>query len=214
MAQQSSIAVIILDIIKQTLMSADQASVALSKAASKEVISHDEKLSEHLHAELLKDQEFAKEHAVSTLRSLFVLNGGSVLVSMTFLGALLSKPNVDLSLVSALTLKLKWALVCFGCGLTAAVLASGLAYLNYNSHAGIKLDAFAIDSVMRGQHLRSYPEAGKRFRTYTKMIAILCCFGSFLFFFSGGCFAYKAFISLGSFSSLQNITTTPRSKPF
>jgi hypothetical protein len=95
-----------------------------------------EKFAALSHAERMYAMEALKHYGSSTIRTLFLLNGASIIASLSLIGSLFTKGETSLTLVAvSLTHALKPALICFVIGLILATVVSGLAYLNFSAVA-------------------------------------------------------------------------------
>lgn len=74
-----------------------------------------------------------KEYGVLTIRTLFLLNGAAILGSLTFIATFFGKNDQTVILIGVTLAKyISYSIIWFGAGLMCAIVASGVAYLNFN----------------------------------------------------------------------------------
>lgn len=78
--------------------------------------------------------QFQKDHGASVIRGLFLLNAGASIAVLSLIGALFGKEGAKAEMVAvALFRGSRPALISFSVGLLASLVASGMAYLNFNA---------------------------------------------------------------------------------
>jgi len=126
----------------------------------------------------------AIDNATETLKAIVLINGGSCVAILTFIGTLATKDKVPIVLATPL--------IWFAVGLVMAVIASGLGYF---TNLFIGYTSKNMTQEYERPFLRDNDKS-KRYRhwgEWTRWIAVIAALGSIVAFSSGLYTAYSAF---------------------
>jgi hypothetical protein len=161
-----------------------------------------------IHAERLQFERNFKEYGQLTLRSVFVLNAGSVVVLLAFIGSMLGRSSpISYHIAPALFAP---AFARFACGLCLVVIASAVAYCNYQAQYWVLAQPVTLANNMMAEN-KEWPRAFSKTRLYfinaTWVVSMACAIASV------GCFVWGSYSVLGVFKGLTLTQATDAMTP-
>jgi hypothetical protein len=157
-----------------------------------------ETLAEQVHEERIEAKKAAKEYGQAYLKSVFILNGGSILALLTFIGAVFGKGDATVIMVAiSLSKALHPAFLSFIFGLMFAAATSAISYLNWNWVYRSYMQADDFNLYMRSLPSEPSPESTNRNITLSYWSAIVFGLSSLICFAIGSLFVIEAFSVLG-----------------
>lgn len=132
-----------------------------------------EKYVETAHAERLEALRGVKEYGLQSVRALVILNGGGTLALLTFTGSLFARTQtveIGVSFANAIAS----AFYCYGAGLVAAALVSGIGYLNFSAVAETYSRPGDLYHFVRGENSEPRPKWLGRFVDRSRWAAVIC----------------------------------------
>ncbi|MEE1612083.1 cell envelope integrity protein TolA [Microvirga sp. CF3016] len=157
-----------------------------------------ETFAKQIHDERVGAKEASKEYGQSYVRVTFLLNGGSILALMTFIGAIFGKGDVNAMLVAiSLAKHLYPAFLCFILGLVCSAVTSAISYLNWSWIYESHMQAGDLYLLMNSLPWDPAPINTDRNITLSFWAALATAIGALVCFIAGALFVVRAFTVLG-----------------